>query len=323
MVTSLPRTLPAIDAPVPPDGPDISGTVPGRRRPQLLRVPAKYELLRVLGSGGMGTVALARDRRLGRLVALKFLRESCLLFLERFDTEARLMARLQHPSIVPIFELDRFEGRTFLAMGYVGGGNLAQARLRGDALVRTLRPVVDALGFVHDHGIVHSDVKPENVLLDTNGRALLGDFGLALGPGEGARGERARPVGGTPLAMSPEQARGEALTPASDLFSFGSTLYRELVGRWPFRGRTLPDLFLALEEHDPEPLRAIDPRIPASLERVVLRCLEKNPADRFGSMDELGRALDRHLKRRSFFGFMNRRPEPLRAKRGIHPEDQR
>src|SRR5262245_18892136 len=197
-------------------------------------LPAKYQVLRVLGSGGTGTVLLARDRHLGRLVALKILRDPGPWFFERLRHEARVLSRLAHPSIVAVHEFDLFAGRAYLAMDYVDGGSLARARLEPRELVRTLRGVVDALEHAHRLGVVHRDVKPENVLLDRRARAFLADFGVAV---EASARHACAPVGGTPLTMSPEQARGERVGPASDLFSLGVTLYRQLTGEWPFRGR--------------------------------------------------------------------------------------
>jgi serine/threonine protein kinase len=311
----------------------------GARWPHF-EAPAKYQLLRVIGSGSAGTVFLARDLRLGRLVALKVLGEPRdPQALERFHCEARLLARLAHPAIVAVHELDTSAGRTYLALDYVDGGNLARARLEPRALAATLRGVVDALAHAHDLGIVHGDVKPENVLLDRHGRARLCDFGVATmrsslhgaaydtphdpahdpahgaaygaaydvargtATGAGRVAARAETFGGTPLAMSPEQARGEVLGPASDQFSLGVTLHRQLTGSWPFRGRTLGDVLCAIQRDDPPRLRALDPRVPAALERIVLRCLEKDPALRFPSMRALGRELDR---------FLGPRPLPAR-----------
>ncbi len=317
IATPRPATPPALPPPT-----EAAGSRLGPFQAQ-----AKYQLLRVLGSGAMGTVVLARDRHLGRLVAIKFLRESCSTFLGRFQKEARVMARLAHPSIVKVHELDLFEGRTYLSMEYVDGGSLALARLEPRALAQTLRGVVDALAHAHAHGIVHRDVKPENVLLDRRGRAFLSDFGLALEPHEGLPRHEARPLAGTPLTMAPEQARGETVTPASDQFSLGATLYRLLTGEWPFRGRTVDDVLHAIRSEPARPPRGLDPRIPRSLEAIVMRCLEKDPARRFASMAELGAALDRFLSRRSFrarpaelFGAWRRRRAARPGPR-IHPEE--
>ncbi len=298
-------------------------------RPLPFEAPVKYQCLRVLGTGGMGTVLLARDRNLGRLLALKFLREPSPAFLERFRREARLMARLAHPSIVAVHEFDVCAGRAYLAMAYLDGGSLAGARLEPRSLVRSLRGVVDALGRAHALGVVHRDVKPENVLLDRAGRAYLSDFGLALGPDEGRA--RVQPMAGTPLTMSPEQARGESVGPASDIFSLGVTLYRQLAGEWPFRGRTVADVLFAIRCEPPRPIRALEPAVPGALEAIVLRCLEKEPERRFRSMGELGEALDRFLERPSFFARLRARLDrrrrrgrpidlPFRSPR-IHPED--
>ena len=246
-------------------------------------------------------------------MALKFLHESCEVFLERFRREARIMARLEHPAIVRVYDLDSFRGRTYLAMEYIDGGTLALPKPGPRALVAALRRIVDALGFAHEAGVVHRDVKPENVLLDRRGRTYLGDFGLALGPGEGAPRDAARPIVGTPLTMSPEQSRAESVGPASDIFSLGATLYQKLSGRWPFRGRTVIDVLHAIQHEDPEPLCSIAPGVPRSLEGIVSKCLEKSPERRFGSMVELGSALDRALGSGSH--------RPARPGPRIHPEE--
>ena len=287
-----------------------------------LTAPAKYEPLRVLGSGGAGTVVLARDRSLGRLVALKFLTGRSPELFERFRREARRMARLQHPAIVAVHEFDVHAGRAFLAMDYVDGGSLAGARFEPRELVRVLRPVVSALEHAHALGIVHRDVKPENVLLDRRGRAFLGDFGLALDLEDDACTPL---VAGTPLSMSPEQTRGEPARPASDVFSLGVTLYRQLTREWPFRGRTLADLLHAIAHATPRPPRELEPRVPGALEAIVLRCLAKEPERRFASMGELARAFDRVLEQRSFLARLGRAPRTdargSSHNRRIHPED--
>ena len=286
------RLVPALPpaTPTPPPG----GAAPARPGvPWTL--PAKYQLLRVLGMGGMGTVLLARDRNLGRLVAIKVLHESCPDFLRRFRREARVMARLEHRSIVRVFDLDEHDGHTYLVMEYVDGGSLAQARLEPRPLLEALRDVIDALGHAHAHGVVHRDVKPQNVLLDRGGRAVLTDFGLALDPDEGTARDGVRPVVGTPLTMSPEQARGEGVGPASDVFSLGVTLYRQLTGEWPFRGRRVSDVLTAIRRRDPLSPRALCPDLPRELEQLVLDMLAKDPRQRVASMDALGERVDRLL----------------------------
>ncbi len=330
-MVSNPLEDPAVGATaVPSPSPLLSEPIlveaPGHRLGPFQAHP-KYQLQRVLGSGSLGTVVLARDRRLARLVAIKFLRESCPLFLARFRREARLTARLAHPAVVKVHELDSFAGRTYLAMEYVDGGSLALARLEPRELLARLRGVVDALTHAHARGIVHRDVKPENVLLDRRGRAYLSDFGLALEPSEGQAQHEARSLAGTPLSMAPEQARGELATPASDQFSLGATLYRQLGGEWPFRGRTVEDVLHAIRHEPVRPLRALAPGVPRRIESLVLRCLEKDPTRRFGSMAELGAELDRLLSRRSAWAraaeLFGRRRERAAVRPGprIHPEE--
>jgi serine/threonine-protein kinase len=268
-----------------------SARAPGAHAPAGLpfQAPPRYELLRVIGSGSMGTVVLARDRGARRLAALKFLREGCPLFLERFEREARLLARLVHPAIVRLHALERCGGRPILAMAYAPGGNLAQARLAPDALAPVLHDVASALACAHAAGVVHRDVKPENVLLDGRGRAQLADFGLALEPEES---RSARPIAGSLASMSPEQVRGEHVGPASDVFSFGTLLYRQLTGAWPFAGRSVADVVLAIQEHAPVPPSERVNDVPRALERLALACLAKDPHARPASAAleaELGR----------------------------------
>jgi eukaryotic-like serine/threonine-protein kinase len=302
----------------------LAPSTPGRPAPLPFAAPRRYALLRGIGSGGMGTVVLARDRALDRLVAIKFLRDGRPGYEERFRAEARRLARLAHPSIVAVHELGRHEGRAYLVMDYVDGGNLARARLEPRALVRTLRGIVAALAHAHRADVIHRDLKPENVLLDRRGRAYLCDFGAALERSE-RRAHSA--VSGTPLTMSPEQTRGALVGPASDVFSLGVTLYRQLTGAWPFRGRTLADVLHAIQHAEPHPPRALAPEVPAELERIVLRCLAKDPARRYSSMEELGLACDRFLGdrfgERSFLARLRRRfasPRPPSSPL-IHPED--
>jgi serine/threonine-protein kinase len=271
--------------------------------------PVKFQLLRVL---------------VGRLVAIKVLHEHGAGFLERFRREARVLARLAHPSIVAVHELDTSGDRAYLAMDYVDGGSLAVARLEPRALARALRGVVDALAHAHERGVVHRDVKPEHVLLDRRGKAWLCDFGVALEHGDACNAGH----GGTPLTMSPEQARGGRVGPQSDQFSLGVTLYRQLTGVWPFRGRALGDVLAAIQRAEPPRPRALDPRIPPALERLVLRCLAKEPSRRFASMRELGDELERFLAPRPLYARLlpalartvRRAPIPTTRHR-IHPED--
>jgi serine/threonine protein kinase len=290
--------------------------------------PPRYQLLRVLGSGAMGTVILARDRGAARLVALKVLRETCPAFLERFEREARLLARLVHPAIVRLYDFELRAGRPFLAMAYAPGGNLAQARLDSRALAAALRDVASALACAHASGVVHRDVKPENVLLDDRGarggygRAQLADFGLAL---EREESRSPRPVAGSLASMSPEQVRGEPVGPASDVFSLGATLYRKLTGTWPFPGRSVADVIRAIQEEAPVPPRERAAGVPRPLETLALDCLAKDPCAR-PAIDGVEAELARFLGRRSFparvarlFARVAQERRPLGPR--IHPEE--
>ena len=226
------------------------------------------------------------------------------------------------------------DGYNYLAMEYVRGGNLALARMGPETLVQTLRGVVDALAHAHAQGIVHRDVKPENVLLsrpgpraigDGRGAAILTDFGLAQGPTD-SHGPFPRPVTGTPLTMSPEQASGAEVGPASDIFSFGVTLYRQLTQTWPFRGRTVGDVLDAIRHRTPAALVTSGQRVPRNLERIVMRSLAKDPSDRFACMKDLGAALDGFLHPRSIFPLTHlwrrgRREGAAHPIPRIHPEE--
>ncbi len=264
-----------------------------------VRAPDKYELVRPLGRGGAGEVWLARDRDLDRLVALKFLGDVPPSVLERFRREARYAARLESPSIVRIWALEEADGRPCIAMEYVDGGNLADARLDDRRLALTLREVCSALDHAHAHGIVHRDIKPENVLLDSRGRAYLTDFGIArdLSSAPGATLSNHGQVMGTPASMAPEQARGEplAVDARTDVYGIGATLYFKLAGRWPFQGETVVDVLHAVIHDEPPFPRSFRTDIPRALEAIALRCLQKRPKDRYPSMRAVIEELDRYL----------------------------
>jgi serine/threonine protein kinase len=261
-------------------------------------VPAKYQLLRCIGRGGAGTVYLARDRTLGRQVALKFLSEARRSDVERFRREARFAARLNDPAIVQVYEMGETGDVPFIAMQYVDGCNLADAELPHQDLVRTLRRVVAALHHAHVQGIVHRDLKPENILIDREGRAYLTDFGLAreLGGAESSTSQEGN-IMGTPAFMSPEQARGEvhAVDARTDVWGLGATLYAKLTGRRPFSAPDLVSLLHAVIHDEPVLPRSIASSIPRSLEAIVLKCLRKDKRERYQNAEQILRDLDRFL----------------------------
>jgi serine/threonine-protein kinase len=262
---------------------------------------ADYEILRPLGHGGMATVWLARERSLKRLVAIKVLDPDLggsATFRSRFQLEAETAAQLQHPNIVPIFRVGEAGGLAYYAMAYVEGESLAD-RLRGrtrlghDEARRLAAEVAAALGAAHRRGIIHRDVKPQNVLLDREtGRAMVTDFGIASVAAAHAKADdegrltNAGMVMGTPRYMSPEQASGErTLTPASDLYALGILLYEMLSGEYPYRLADPPNYMLAHIAGTPIPLVTRVGDVPEDLEQLVHQLLAKEPAERIVSAE--------------------------------------
>ena len=261
--------------------------------------PPGYELRRCLGQGGCGVVWLAHDTRLDRPAAVKFLHDVRAADLERFRREARFTARLNDPSIVRVYELGEVDERPYIAMQYVDGENFADAQLDTTGVVRVLREVALALKHAHAEGIVHRDIKPQNILLDREGRSCLTDFGIArnitgdIGDTISTEGQ----VIGTPGLMPPEQARGEiqAVDARSDIYALGATLFLKLSGRYPFEADNVVDVLHAVI-HDPPPmLRASNASIPRSLVSIALRCMQKTREERYQTMDEVIADLDRFL----------------------------
>ncbi|HEU5466947.1 MAG TPA: serine/threonine-protein kinase [Gemmatimonadales bacterium] len=247
----------------------------------------RYEVERPLGRGGMGLVYLARDIRLARPVAIKVLppeRAMSPVHRARFLREARIAARLSHPHIVPIFSVGELGDVVFFVMAYVPGYTLGhRIRTRGPLpaaeTARVLRETALALAHAHDQGVVHRDVKPDNILIDgSTGSSFVTDFGIArfgIGPISGSR-----TVLGTPEFMSPEQARGLALDARSDLYSLGVVGYYAASGRLPFDAE---DPYVVMTQHVtevPSPLATVAPKTSTAVASLVDRCLEKNPDQR-------------------------------------------
>jgi predicted Ser/Thr protein kinase len=259
----------------------------------------RYSLERELGRGGMGIVFLAREVALDRMVALKLLPPEMAArpgLKERFLTEARTAARLSHPNIVPIYAVDEVDGFVFFAMAYVEGRTLGERiRERGPLsnaeAVRLLQEVSWALGYAHLNGLVHRDVKPENILLDDgSGRAMVTDFGIAvLAQAKGA--EITTEVLGTAEFMSPEQAKGAEVDARSDLYSLGCVGFYALSGRVPFTGDT-PAAILGQHVVQPPPrLASVAPQVPPGVATALDRCLRKEPGHRFSGGEALADAL--------------------------------
>lgn len=262
----------------------------------------RYQLGGLVGRGGMGLVYLAHDLRLERPVAIKVPppdRAADPVFRARFLREARTAAALAHPHIIPIFSVDEAGPFIYIAMAYVPGETLAQRVLYDGpyppaAAARLLRELADALAYAHARGVVHRDVKPDNILLDSaSGRAMLSDFGIAHVSPDGRPGSVSSggAMLGTAAFMSPEQARGDRVDARSDLYALGVVGYYVLTGRLPFTGENDAVVLAHHCTTPPPPIAGSGPPLPRRLVQVVERCLAKAPADRFPDGAALGRAL--------------------------------
>ena len=265
---------------------------------------AHYELDREIGRGGFGVVYRAKDRRLKRVVAIKVLPPELAFRSEiktRFLREAETAAQLSHPNIVPIYSVDEAEGLVYFVMAYVSGDNLAK-RLHDTGVLpveetrRILRDVADALAYAHERGVVHRDIKPDNILLDAeSGRPMVTDFGIARAVSDGGD-SRLTATGmaiGTPAYMSPEQAAGEReIDGRSDLYSLGIVGYQMLVGEPPFVAASTPAILVKHISERPVPLEQRRADVPQDLARAVMILLEKDPANRLPSAAALVTALD-------------------------------
>ncbi len=258
-----------------------------------------YELKELLGRGGMAAVYRGFQASIDRSVAVKVLPAELLAdphFSARFSNEARTLAKLTHPSILPLYDFGEANGMPFIVMPLMTNGTLAD-RLKGGPLplaevVRVITAVAQALDFANKQGILHRDIKPNNILFDQHDNPYLADFGIAKAM-ESSTSLTGTGIIGTPDYMSPEQARGDALDHRSDLYSLGVVTYQSLTGHQLFRATTPMGVIFKHVSEAPRSLRELSREVPEAVDRVVLRALAKNPIERYGSASEFARALSR------------------------------
>jgi WD40 repeat protein/tRNA A-37 threonylcarbamoyl transferase component Bud32 len=263
-----------------------------------------YDLLEEIGQGGMGVVYKARQKSLNRLVALKMIRTGVWASeteVRRFRQEAETAAALDHPHIVPVYEVGEWEGHVYLVFKLIEGGSLAGrlAEFGTDprAAGRMVAEVARAVHHAHQRGVLHRDLKPSNILLDRQGEPHVTDFGLAKRLEEDGSLTESGALVGTPSYMAPEQAAGlkQAVTTATDVYGLGALLYVLLTGRPPFRAESAVDTLLLVREREPEPPRRINAKVDPDLETICLKCLQKEPGRRYGSAELVAEDLERWL----------------------------
>ena len=258
----------------------------------------RYRMESLLGAGGMAAVYRARDSELDRPVAIKILAEHLATdasFRERFVREARMAGRLAHPNIVHVYDAGEDNGRPFIVMEYVEGRTLADElreheKLAPARVVDLALQVCGGLEHAHAAGLVHRDVKPGNLLLRADGTVKIADFGIARAA-ESTKLTQIGSVLGTAAYLSPEQAAGEPVTAAADIYSLGCVLYEALTGRTPYTFDSLPDLVMKHRGEPIRPLRELEPDVPEGLEAAVMHCLARNPEYRPASAAELAQEL--------------------------------
>jgi len=255
-------------------------------------IDGRYEVVSRIGSGGMADVYRARDRLLGREVAVKLLHHRFAEdqeFVERFRREASSAAALSHPNVVAVFDRGEWDGTYYIAMEYLPGRSLKtvvreQGALDPRAAIDIVVQILRAARFAHRHGVIHRDIKPHNVILDEEGRAKVTDFGIARAGASDMT--LTGSIMGTAQYLSPEQAQGHAVSAASDLYAVGIVLYELLAGTIPFDGETAVTIALKQVSAAPLPPSVLNPAVPPQLDAVVLRALAKDPAERFADADE-------------------------------------
>jgi serine/threonine-protein kinase len=265
--------------------------------PLIGKVFGNSQIVAPLGQGGMASVYRAQQEAIDRTVALKVMPAEWLHepnFLQRFTNEARALAKLQHPNILPLYDFGQANGMPYIIMPLMSGGTLADRIKRGPLppldVARIIAPIADALDYAHNQGLLHRDIKPNNILFDARDTPVLADFGIAKQM-EGGSGLTGTAIIGTPDYMSPEQARGEQLDRRSDIYSLAVVVYHALAGRPVFTATTPMSVLFKHVTEQPRPLNEMRPGLPPMLEAVVMKSLAKNPADRHQTTNEFAQAL--------------------------------
>src|SRR5713101_169874 len=283
----------------------------------------RYELVGHVARGGMAQVYLAKDLLLGRPVALKVLFPELSVdeaFVARFRREAQAAANLSHPHIVSIYDWGEGERTYFMVMEYVDEGRTLAQEIRGGPLppekaASIAADVAGALAFAHSNGVIHRDVKPGNVLMDSNGQVKVADFGIARAVGDQDGLTKTGAVMGTATYFSPEQAQGYGVDARSDIYSLGVVLYEMVTGKPPFAGENPVAIAYQHVREDPVPPRQINRAVPPSLEAIILQAMAKDPAQRYQSADDMRADLARYLAGRSVLAVPPPPPPPVAATR--------
>lgn len=262
----------------------------------------RYEITEILGRGGMGLVYKAYDPRLKRAVALKFLRWELEEYRKRFIQEAQAQARIEHPNVCEIYEVGEVQGHIYIAMQYIKGLSLSdlKGRMTIQQKAQIIRDVAEGIHAAHRVGLIHRDIKPANILVEQREDGVLYPYVLDFGLVREVQSDGFTVTGvvlGTPFYMSPEQAKGETqhLDRRSDVYAPDATFYELLSGTLPFEGATGIDILLKVVDQDPVPLRHHKPQIPVDLETIVMKCLEKEPQNRYDSAKALAEDLQRYM----------------------------
>jgi serine/threonine-protein kinase len=259
-------------------------------------------LLEQIGVGGMGVVYEARQRNPDRLVAIKMIRAGRFATedeVRRFRNEAQTAAELDHPYIVPIYEVSEHEGCDYFSMKRIEAVSLARrlAEFRSDPkrVARIMASVARAIHHAHQRGVLHRDLKPSNVLIDAHGEPFVSDFGLTKRVRSTDELTQSNVIPGTPRHMAPEQALGSTVTTATDIHGLGTILYALLTGHSPFPGVTVPEILQRVVDLEPKPPSGVNRSVDRDLEAICLKCLEKEPTKRYGSAQALAEDLERWL----------------------------